>query len=162
MCIRDRRSADLEQSAGVFVTIKKNGRMRGCVGHIFPARPLWDAVPDRTLAAASEDPRFKPLEAKEGRVGLEISILTPLRLLSDWRKFRLGQGGMILLDGKSGIILPQIGREMGWSRDQFLENLSQKAGLRREAYRDPRAQLYVYSAQVFAEPGAETPSSPMQ
>jgi len=158
----EQRSPDLEQSAGVFVTVKKNGRLRGCVGHIFPARPLWDAVPDRTLAAASEDHRFKPLEAKEGPVGLEISILTPLRRLSNWRKFRVGQGGMILLDGKSGIILPQIGREMGWSRDQFLENLSQKAGLPREAYRDPRAQLYVYSAQVFAEPGAETPASPMQ
>jgi len=154
----EQRNADLEQSAGVFVTLKKNGRLRGCVGHIFPARPLWDAVADRTLAAASEDPRFKPLEAKDGPVTLEVSILTPLRRLANWRQFRVGQGGMILLDGKSGLILPQIAREMGWNRDQFLENLSQKAGLPRDAYRDPRAQLYVYTAQVFGEPGGETPA----
>ena len=154
----EQRTADLDQSAGVFVTVKKNGRLRGCVGYIFPARPLWDAVAERTLAAATEDPRFKPLEAKEGPVALEISILTPLRRLTDWRQFRVGQGGMILLNGKSGIILPQIAREMGWNRDQFLENLSLKAGLPREAYRDRRAQLYVYSAQVFAEPGAEPPA----
>lgn len=158
----EQRSADLAQSAGVFVTVKRNGRLRGCVGHVFPALPLWEAVADRTLAAVSEDPRFKPVEAKEGPMGLEISILTPLRRLGNWRQFRIGQGGMILLNAKSGIILPQIAREMGWNRDQFLENLSQKAGLPREAYRDPRAQLYVYSAQVFAEPGAETPSGPMQ
>ena len=154
----EQRSPDLEQSAGVFVTVKKNGRLRGCVGHIFPARPLWDAVADRTLAAAAEDPRFKPLEAKEGPVALEISLLTPLRRLPDWRQFRVGQGGMILLSGKSGIILPQIAREMGWNRDQFLENLARKAGLPPEAYRDPRAQLYVYTAQVFGEPGTETPA----
>jgi uncharacterized protein (TIGR00296 family) len=123
---------------------------------------LWDAVADRALAAASEDPRFKPLEAKEGPVGLEISILTPLRRLGNWRQFRVGEGGMILLNGKSGILLPQVARENGWNRDQFLENLSQKAGLPRDAYRDPRVQLYVYSAQVFAEPGAETPSVPTQ
>jgi AMMECR1 domain-containing protein len=65
---------------------------------------------------------------------------------------------MILLNGKSGILLPQVGRENGWNRDQFLENLSQKAGLPRDAYRDRRAQIYVYSAQVFAEPGAEPPA----
>ena len=158
----EQRNGDLEQSAGVFVTVKKNRRLRGCVGHIFPAKPLWEAVADRTLAAASEDPRFKPLEAKEGPVALEISILTPLRRLHDWRRFRVGQGGMILLDGKSGLILPQIAREMGWNRDQFLENLSRKAGLQPDAYRDRRAQLYVYSAQVFGEPGAETPSQATQ
>lgn len=157
----EERTADLDQSAGVFVTVKKNGRLRGCVGHIFPTRPLWEAVADRTLAAASEDPRFKPLEAKEGPVALEISILTPLRRLSDWRQFRVGMGGMILLDGKSGILLPQIGRENGWNRDQFLENLSVKAGLKRDAYRDRRAVIYVYSAQVFAEPGAEPPAPPV-
>jgi hypothetical protein len=142
----------------VFVTVKKNGRLRGCVGTIFPARPLWDAVADRTLAAVSEDPRFKPLEAKEGPVALEVSLLTPLRRLNDWREFRVGHGGLILLEGKSGILLPQIAREMGWSGEQFLENLSLKAGLESQAYRDRRAQIYVYSAQVFAEPGSETPA----
>lgn len=147
----EQREPELGQRTGLFVTIKKDGKLRGCVGGLSPALPLWDAVAERTLAAA-EDPRFKPLTAKEAPVSLEISLLTPLKRLRDWRRFRLGLGGVITLGGKSGLLLPQIAREQHWTRaEQFLENLALKAGLEPKAYRDPRTVLYVYSAQVFAE-----------
>jgi AmmeMemoRadiSam system protein B/AmmeMemoRadiSam system protein A len=148
------RSTAVEQRSGVFVTIRKNGRMRGCIGTLVPARPLWDGVADRTLAAAT-DSRFPPLTAAEEPLSVEVSVLTPLKRLADWRQFRLGQGGLIVLEGRSGTILPQIAEEQRWTRpEQFLSNLSVKAGLDARAYRDPRAVLYVYEAQVFSEGAA--------
>jgi len=145
------RNGELSQRTGVFVTIKKDGRLRGCVGALSPRKALWETVADRTLAAATQDPRFKPLTRKEGPFTLEISLLTPLRKLSSWRDFRLGDGALLVLDGKSGLLLPQVAAENNWSRDQFLENLALKAGLPARAYRDRRGALYTYSAQVFSE-----------
>ncbi len=148
------RSPDLERASGVFVTVKKNGELRGCVGALITRKPLWETVPDRTLAAMTEDPRFPPLSHGDGPVTLEISVLTPLKKLADWREFRLGRGALLLLEGKSATLLPQVAAEMGWNREQFLENLAKKAGLTGSAYRHPQARLYVFDAQVFGE--AET------
>lgn len=145
------RSSELEQRSGVFVTVKKNGELRGCVGALVARKPLWEMVPDRTLAAMTEDPRFAPLQAGEGPVTLEISVLTPLKKIADWREFRLGKGALLLLEDKSATLLPQVAAETGWNREQFLENLARKAGLDGSAYRHPRARLYVFDAQVFAE-----------
>jgi len=145
------RTADLEQRSGVFVTVKKNGELRGCVGALVTRKPLWETVPDRTLAAMTADPRFPPLAPSDGPVTLEISLLTPLKKVGDWRQFRLGKGALLLLEDKSATLLPQVATEMGWNREQFLENLAKKAGLDGSAYRHPRARLYVFDAQVFAE-----------
>lgn len=145
------RGPDLRQRTGVFVTVRKSGELRGCVGAISPRRPLGDLVADRTLAAASSDPRFKPLTADEGPVTLEISVLTPAKKIRDWRQFRLGFGVVLVHGDKGGTLLPQIAQEYGWNAQQFLENLCRKAGLEPTAYRDPEASLYVYEAQVFAE-----------
>lgn len=144
-------SPELEQRTGVFVTLKKNGQLRGCVGTLFGSLPLYEAVADRTLAAASEDPRFRPVSAADGPLHIEVSLLTPLKRLTNWRRFRVGQGAVIVHNGRSGTLLPQIAAENGWNAEQFLENLSRKAGLPPKAYQDPSAALYVYSAQVFSE-----------
>ncbi|HVX65918.1 MAG TPA: AmmeMemoRadiSam system protein B [Bryobacteraceae bacterium] len=145
------RGRDLEQRSALFVTLKKDGELRGCVGSFAPRLPLGDAVAEQTLEAAAEDPRFPPVSARDGALGLEISLLTPLKRLASWRDFRLGQGAVIALDGKSGTLLPQIAGEMHWNREQMLENLALKAGLPAKAYKDPRALLYVYQAQVFGD-----------
>lgn len=145
------RDAELEQPAAAFVTLRKHGELRGCIGTFSPSMPLWQVVPDRTLAAAGEDPRFPPLKAAEGPVEIEISLLTPLKRLASWRDFRLGHGALLVLGAESGTLLPQVAAEMHWNRDQFLENLALKAGLEPKAYRDPRAVLYTYAAQIFAE-----------
>jgi AmmeMemoRadiSam system protein B/AmmeMemoRadiSam system protein A len=145
------RNADLGQLTSLFVTVRKNGELRGCIGTFAPHLPLWDAVANQTLAAVSDDPRFPAVSAKEGPLSLEISLLTPLKRLSDWHGFRLGHGAVIELDGQAGTLLPQVAEEMHWNREQFLENLSLKAGLPPKAYRDPRAVIHVYSAQVFGE-----------
>jgi AmmeMemoRadiSam system protein B/AmmeMemoRadiSam system protein A len=153
------RGPDLKQRAGVFVTVKKGGELRGCIGSVFARKPLYEAVVDSTLAAASADPRFPPVTAKDGPLSLEISLLTPLKRINDWREFRIGQGAFLVLNGKSGLILPQVAAEKGWDRKQFLENLSRKAGLHPNAYQDRKASLYVYSAQVFRETAPEPRSA---
>ncbi len=145
------RSGALGQRSGVFVTIRKKGELRGCIGAFTPPEPLWSAVADRTLAAAVDDPRFPPLKAAEGPVTLEISILTPLKALGSWNDFHTGEGAVLVLNGHSSTLLPQVAAEMRWSREQFLENLALKAGLEPRAYRNSGARLYVYSAQVFSE-----------
>lgn len=148
------RDPDLELRAGVFVTIRRNGELRGCVGALTSDRPLWQMVPDRTLAAAAQDPRFPAVTRKDQPLSLEVSVLTPLRRIPNWKQFHIGQGAVILSGNKSGVLLPQVAAEMGWTRpEQFLEGLSLKAGLEPQAYRDARVNLYVYSAQVFSEVG---------
>ncbi len=151
----EERGTDLAHRTGLFITVRKQGQMRGCVGLIAGDRPVAEGVAERTLAASSEDPRFPPLKADEGPVTIEISLLTPPRRISDWRRFQLGWGALLTLDGKSSILLPQVAREMGWNKTQFLENLATKAGLPATAYRDRKARLYVYEAQVFAEDASD-------
>ncbi len=145
------RTPDIEQRTGVFVTVRKKGELRGCIGALSPSTPLWDTVADRTLASTTADPRFPALTRDEGPVTLEVSLLTPLKKVTDWRRFRLGQGAALIYGKHSGILLPQVAAEMNWSRQQFLEGLARKAGLPPGMYKDSRVKLYVYDAQVFGE-----------
>jgi AmmeMemoRadiSam system protein B/AmmeMemoRadiSam system protein A len=151
----EQRSGDVLQRSGVFVTIRKNGELRGCIGTLSPRSALWQVVPDRTLAASFSDPRFRALSREEEPVTLEISLLTPLKKIRNWQSFRLGQGAVLVKEGNAATLLPQVAEEMGWTRRQFLENLARKAGLSGDGYRDPKARLYVFEAQVFAEAGGQ-------
>jgi len=142
---------ELKQPAAVFVTIKKKGELRGCVGEFVPRMPLYEAAADRALAAATQDPRFPPLQVSEGPVTLDVSVLTPVRRVSSWREVKPGQGVILQLDGHTSTFLPEIAAEMGWNREQLLEELSKKAGLRPGAYRDSQARFYVYSTHKYGE-----------
>ena len=148
------RSAAVLQRSGAFVTIRKDGELRGCIGILSTRKALWETIPDRTLAASTSDPRFRPVTMREGAVNLEISILTPLKKIDTWERFQLGKGAVLLTGDSGATLLPQVAQEMGWTRQQFLENLAQKAGLSPTGYRDRDARLYVFEAQVFAEPAA--------
>ncbi len=145
-----RHTAELQQRTGVFVTVRKKSELRGCLGEIAPRKPLWDLVADRTLAASS-DSRFEPLTPDDRPLSLEISLLTPLKRIRSWRNFRIGYGTALSMNGKSGMLLPQLAAEFGWNEQQLLENLCLKAGLPPDAYKSPDARLYIYQAQVFRE-----------
>jgi AmmeMemoRadiSam system protein B/AmmeMemoRadiSam system protein A len=140
-----------DQRTGAFVTIRKGKELRGCIGTLSPRAGLLETIADRTRAAAVADPRFPPLSASDLPVSLEVSLLTPIRRLQKWQAWRPGQGALITLGSSGGLLLPQVATEMGWNREQFLEGLAQKAGLAPDAYRDKRAKLYVFEAQVFGE-----------
>ena len=139
------------QRTGAFVTLRKGGELRGCVGVLAPRESLAATVASRAIAAARSDPRFPRLTRAEFPVQLEVSLLTPLKRLSNWRDWRPGLGAVLTLGEAGGLLLPQVAAEMRWGREEFLAGLARKAGLAPEAYRDRRARLYVFEAQVFGE-----------
>ncbi len=144
---------ELQRPSGVFVTLKKHGELRGCIGEILPRRPLIVAIQWAALAAAFNDPRFPPLSREElDEVRLEISILSIPRLLEEPEKVEVGKHGLIIVKGdKAGLLLPQVPVEEGWSREEFLKGVCRKAGLPEDAWKDREARLYVFTAEVFGE-----------
>ncbi len=137
---------------GVFVTLTKGGDLRGCIGFIEPVAPLGRAVIRAAVSAATEDPRFPPVRPAEIRdLKFEISVLTPVREISDPREIVVGKHGLVVSRGEhKGLILPQVPMENKWDRKTFLEQASLKAGLPRDAWR-LGAKLYVFEAIVFHE-----------
>lgn len=142
----------LARRSGVFVTLKEEGELRGCIGHTWAKLPLYQAVQQTAASAATEDPRFPPLTKEElAGVTVEISILSPLRRLTDVEQIQVGTHGlMIFKDGRQGLLLPQVPVEEGWDREEFLENLCLKAGLPTGCWQEG-ASLYAFTAVVFGE-----------
>ncbi len=145
----------LNEKLGAFVTLTKNGQLRGCIGEFSPAEdPLWQIVRNRAIDAAVNDHRFPAVsfeELKETKI--EISVLSKPEKIDDWRKIEMGKHGVVLRQGlNGGTFLPQVAEETGWSREEFLSQLcSQKAGLPNNCYQDPKTEIMVYTAEVFSE-----------
>ncbi len=142
---------ELEVPRGAFVTLKRNGQLRGCIGSIRPVGPLAETVMNMARSAALEDPRFMPVAKAELQdLEYEISVLTPLQILDDWRDVVVGTDGLIISGsgGRSGVLLPQVPLEQGWNREEYLEGVCIKAGLNRNAYLGD-VTLYRFQAQVF-------------
>lgn len=146
-------TALMKQPRGAFVTLKKRGMLRGCIGMIEPSKPLHKTVEDMARAAAFDDPRFPPLAPSElDEITLEISVLTPLREIRDAEEVEVGRHGLyIVKGGRAGLLLPQVALEQHWDRTTFLEETCRKAGLSGEAWKDRDTVIYVFSAEVFGE-----------
>jgi len=138
--------------SAAFVTIREDGELRGCIGHLRADRPLYRVVQEMAIAAATEDPRFPPLTREElERVRLEISVLSPFRRLTDPAQVEVGTHGLLIIKGgQQGLLLPQVAVEEGWDREAFLEGLCRKAGLPAGCWRED-ASLYAFTAVVFGE-----------
>jgi len=144
-------SKNLREKRGAFVTIKINGMLRGCIGLIRAAKPLYEVVSEMALAAAFDDPRFAPLHERElDKIEIEISALTPLARVENIDEINVGRDGlMIRLAMHSGLLLPQVASEHGWDRITFLEQTCLKAGLPKNSYKDKSAEIYRFSAEIF-------------
>ncbi len=142
-----------EQKGGAFVTLRIDGELRGCIGYIEYPGPVRVAVEDVARKAAFGDPRFDPLQPDElEKVSIEVSVLTPMRRIGSPEEITIGRDGLVVeMHGHRGLLLPQVATEYGWDVNEFLANTCRKAGLPGDAWRDPRAVLYAFSAQVFAE-----------
>jgi hypothetical protein len=142
----------MKQVMGTFVTLQKDGDLRGCIGEIFPRRPLVEAVREQALNAAFADPRFTPVVAAElPRIHVEISALTPPVPVNSWHDIVIGKHGMVLSkQGSSAVFLPQVAPEQGWDLATTLTHLSQKAGLPPDAWKEGASYL-VFEAIVFHE-----------
>jgi AmmeMemoRadiSam system protein A len=138
---------------GAFVTLKLNGGLRGCIGHITGIRSLLETVREVAVASAFEDPRFPPLTRAEWpAVRLEISVLSPLRRITDVQSIQVGIHGVMIRSGqRSGLLLPQVATEQGWDRETFLRHSCYKAGLPGDAWRSPQTQIEIFSALVIHE-----------
>ncbi len=137
---------------GAFVTLKKHGDLRGCIGFSEPVAPLGQTVIQTAIYAATQDPRFTAVGKDELKsLDIEISVLTPLVRVADPRKIEVGRHGLLIRkSGRSGLLLPQVPGEFGWDRDRFLEQVCYKAGLPADAWRTG-AELYSFEAIVFGE-----------
>jgi AmmeMemoRadiSam system protein B/AmmeMemoRadiSam system protein A len=143
----------LARDRGAFVTLKEKGQLRGCIGYIAPTKPLCLTVRDVAALAALKDSRFPPVSAAElGQLEYEISVLSPLRRVSDIKEIKIGRDGLVIWKGDAeGILLPQVPTEFGWDRKTFLEQICAKAGLPTNAWQDEGADLFTFSALVFGE-----------
>ncbi len=137
---------------GAFVTLRKRGELRGCIGHIPPDYPLARAVGGMAMQAAFNDPRFPQLTQDELRdVEIEISVLTPVKPIARVEDIVIGRDGVVIAkNGKSAVFLPQVAVEQKWGRPELLQNLCIKAGLPPDAWKQA-AQFFVFQAIVFDE-----------
>ena len=139
---------------GAFVTLKKHGELRGCVGHMAEDMPLCRTVCGMALMSAFEDQRFSPVAADEMKdIEVEISALTPFKKIPDAGQIVLGRDGVVIRkEGRSAVFLPQVATEQGWTRDEMLDHLCRKAGLPAGSWRQ-NAELSTFQAIVFSESG---------
>lgn len=144
----------LLKALGVFVTLHRNGALRGCIGTMQSAEPLYMTTARMAYAAAFQDHRFPPLRPEEWpQCDLELSVLGPLTPCPDPSQIEIGKHGLLLVHaGKSGVFLPQVPVEQGWQLATYLEQLCYKAGLPAGSWKAPGAQLYWYEAFVFSPP----------
>ncbi|OPY92519.1 MAG: hypothetical protein A4E73_01050 [Syntrophaceae bacterium PtaU1.Bin231] len=141
----------LKERRGAFVTLKKAGMLRGCIGYIQAVKPLHETVEEMAEAAAFRDPRFSPVRKNElQQMSVEISVLTPLREIHDVSEIEVGRHGIyIIRGGSSGLLLPQVAVEYGWDRETFLSETCHKAGLPTNAWRERQTRILIFSAEIF-------------
>ncbi|MFC1591993.1 AmmeMemoRadiSam system protein A [Thermodesulfobacteriota bacterium] len=141
----------LNENRGAFVSLHRHGNLRGCIGYIQAVKPLYQTIQEMALSAAFRDPRFPPLEEKDlADLDIEISVLTPMREVSDITEIEIGRDGlMIIKEPHSGLLLPQVATEYGWDRETFLSQTCIKAGLPVDAWKDTNTTVLAFSADVF-------------
>lgn len=141
----------LRGELGAFVTLKLGGHLRGCIGNVQGSGELFRTVWNMAQNAAFKDPRFPPLNENEfDAIDYEISILSPIEVCPDPEQIEIGRHGLIMSkDGHSGLLLPQVPVEWKWDRITFLEQTCVKAGLDREAWKDPSTTILWFEAVVF-------------
>jgi len=143
----------LKEKRGAFVTINKHGSLRGCIGHIYGFYPLYETIVQMAEAAALRDPRFSPVTPDElDELHIEISVLTPIRTITDVQEIEVGKHGIIIeRHGANGLLLPQVATDYGWDRVTFLEHTCRKAGLPNNAWKQEGTIIKIFSADVFGE-----------
>lgn len=149
-------SEALRAQGGAFVTLHKRGQLRGCIGTFQGEGHLGRTIEAMAYAAGWQDPRFPGLEASElEEVEIEISVLSPLRQITDVKEIEVGRHGIHITKGwHRGVLLPQVAVEQGWDRETFLAQTCRKAGLTPDAWKEG-ATIEIFSAEIFGEKDAE-------
>ena len=150
-------SSALSEHRGAFVTLYRDGKLRGCVGQVENPGPLAEVVARAAINAALYDSRFPPVAASEiPDLDIEVSVVSPLERIQA-EAIVVGQHGLLVVRERfRGILLPQVAVERQWSSQRFIEETCVKAGLAQGAWLDPATELYGFTAEIFSEKGTRT------
>ena len=147
---------------GVFVTLTREGELRGCIGFPYPHHPLGEAIREAAVSAALGDPRFPPVRAAElPLIRIDVTVLSIPEILAAApearpEKIKIGRHGLIVRGhGTSGLLLPQVATECCWDSRQFLDHTCRKAGLPAGCWRQKEVEVYTFEGQVFCEEKGE-------
>jgi len=145
---------ELKIPCGCFVTLKNGDDLRGCIGQFVADEPLIEMVSQMAVSSARRDPRFvhNPIRPQElGQLDIEISVLSPMEKTQNPLSLELGKHGIYITDGpRSGCFLPQVADETGWTKEEFLSYCcSHKAGMKPDAWKDPKVDVFLFTAEVF-------------
>ncbi len=140
----------LNTKCGAFVSLHKDGNLRGCIGVFTSDNPLFKTIPLMAVSAAFEDARFSPVTEEEVKdLDIEISVLTPLKKIENVDEIEIGTHGIYIVKGRHrGVLLPQVAVEQGFDRNLFLDHTCLKAGLKAGAWRDG-TEIYTFEAEIF-------------
>ena len=144
-------SEHLKETRGAFTTLYLDGEVRGCVGFVYAAAPLYQTILETARAAAFQDTRFLPVTTEEAeRLQVVINILSPLTTIRP-EEIEIGTHGLLVSLGTArGLLLPEVATEHGWDPVTFLEHTCHKAGLPRDAWQHG-AKLEAFTAETFGE-----------
>ena len=150
-------------NSGVFVTLNNPNGLRGCIGFPLPDKKLFNALKDASISAATEDPRFSPVRVDElDEITFEVTVLTPpeeIRVddpLDYLSQIKVGRDGLIVKHSfNSGLLLPQVPIEYGWTEEEFLEYTCEKAGIPKDYWKKKETKILKFEGIVFKE---ESPS----
>lgn len=151
-------SEALNQERGAFVTLRKSGDLRGCIGYTSAVKPLYITIRDTAMLAALRDTRFPPVTTSElSQLEYEVSILSPMRHVMDVRQIKVGQHGLLMKNGDyEGLLLPQVPVDEKWDRQTFLDQTCIKAGMRAGCWKDEKTDIFMFTAIVFGETRMQT------
>lgn len=143
----------LQQRSGAFVTLYKQGELRGCLGYIESPHSLKKTVAETAWKVAGDDFRFYPISEDElADLSVEISVLSPLQKITNIQQIQVGNHGLMIEAGAyRGLLLPQVAEKYHWDRTQFLEETCVKAGVPRDAWKKPTARIFIFSAEIIEE-----------
>jgi AmmeMemoRadiSam system protein A len=138
---------------GCFVTLKKKGNLRGCLGNFTSKDPLYLNIQRMTISSAKEDPRFEPVKKSELKdIHIEISVIYPMIEIKSLDEIQVGRDGLYIEYGfYRGVLLPQVATEYGWDKEEFLSHTCVKAGLPKDAWRNMELRIFRFEADVFGE-----------
>jgi len=150
-------------NSGVFITLNNPNGLRGCIGFPLPDKKLFNALKDASISAATEDPRFSPVRVDElDEITFEVTVLTPpeeIRVddpLDYLSQIKVGRDGLIIKHSfYSGLLLPQVPIEYGWTEEEFLEYTCEKAGIPKDYWKKKETKILKFEGIVFKE---ESPS----
>jgi len=146
-------------NSGVFVTLNNPNGLRGCIGFPLPDKKLFNALKDASISAATEDPRFSPVRVDElDEITFEVTVLTPpeeIRVddpLDYLSQIKVGRDGLIIKHSfYSGLLLPQVPIEYGWTEEEFLEYTCEKAGIPKDYWKKKETKILKFEGIVFKE-----------